>query len=327
MAASIDPLFSSGVHLAMTSGLSAAASIAASIRGDCSESHAAEWHTQRVGVSYIRFLVVVLSAYKQMRAQSKDILCNIGEDNFDNAISFLRPVIHGNADLGPRLSDVEVQNALSFCAGLFTPVNPGASRAPRRYLGGGDEDPVPAPQESRTKLTKQDDVMAVRSSVGWSSVKPDAVTRWLEKVGGIPRDVLSDPFPYCPLTTPATPDRPSLPPRGGGRALSNTIPLLQAPSQHKLRRNFTALMDLNSPHVPPIRIRNIVGRQPCLPKGGSKVETRDGMKCIFEGMNDRGIINPKPGGLHSLEEELLGAGYTMRLQRGRLGLEARDWLS
>jgi hypothetical protein len=39
----------------------------------------------------LRFLIVVLSAYKQMRAQSKDVLCDIGEDNFDKAFSFLRP--------------------------------------------------------------------------------------------------------------------------------------------------------------------------------------------------------------------------------------------
>src|ERR1700684_210767 len=105
MAAFIDPFFSSGIHLAMTGGLSAAASIAASIRGDCPESHAAEWHTQRIGISYtrcallccypfatvvtriatLRFLVVVLSAYKQIRAQSKDVLCDVGEDNFNKA--------------------------------------------------------------------------------------------------------------------------------------------------------------------------------------------------------------------------------------------------
>ncbi len=54
MVAFIDPFFSSGVHLALTSGLSAAASIAASIRGDCPESDAAEWHTQRVSISYTR---------------------------------------------------------------------------------------------------------------------------------------------------------------------------------------------------------------------------------------------------------------------------------
>jgi flavine halogenase len=54
VAAFIDPFFSSGVHLALTGGLSAAASIAASIRGDCPEPDAAEWHTQRVRTSFTR---------------------------------------------------------------------------------------------------------------------------------------------------------------------------------------------------------------------------------------------------------------------------------
>jgi hypothetical protein len=57
----IDPFFSSGVHLAMTGGLSAAASIAASIRGECPESEAAEWHSQRVGVSYTRYALAFSS--------------------------------------------------------------------------------------------------------------------------------------------------------------------------------------------------------------------------------------------------------------------------
>ena len=39
----IDPFFSSGVHLAVTGALSAGTTIAASIRGDCSETSAAQW--------------------------------------------------------------------------------------------------------------------------------------------------------------------------------------------------------------------------------------------------------------------------------------------
>ena len=39
----IDPFFSSGVHLAVTGALSAGTTIAASIRGDCSETAAAQW--------------------------------------------------------------------------------------------------------------------------------------------------------------------------------------------------------------------------------------------------------------------------------------------
>ena len=50
----IDPFFSSGVHLAMTGGMSAAATIAASIRGDCAEAVAALWHSKRVAISYTR---------------------------------------------------------------------------------------------------------------------------------------------------------------------------------------------------------------------------------------------------------------------------------
>ena len=109
----IDPFFSSGVHLAMTGALSAAASICASIRGDCKEREAARWHSSRIAVSYTRcvsfvqwftrlgvlkvygagwrFLVVVLSAYKQIRAQSVNVLSDVSEDNFDKAFAFLRP--------------------------------------------------------------------------------------------------------------------------------------------------------------------------------------------------------------------------------------------
>lgn len=48
--------------------------------------------------------MVVLSAYKQIRSQSDDILSDIDEDNYDRAFAFLRPgmgffVIAGDLDL------------------------------------------------------------------------------------------------------------------------------------------------------------------------------------------------------------------------------------
>ncbi|KDR75254.1 hypothetical protein GALMADRAFT_226924 [Galerina marginata CBS 339.88] len=131
----IDPFFSSGVHLAMTSALSAAATICASIRGDCSETVAAEWHTRRVSTSYTRFQVVVLSAYKQIRSQSDDILSDIDEDNYDRAFSFLRPVIQGASDMGARLSETELQKSLDFCVNLFNPTSP---EQHERLARGGD---------------------------------------------------------------------------------------------------------------------------------------------------------------------------------------------
>ena len=38
-----------------------------------------------------RFLVVVLSAYKQMRAQEQPVLSDFDEDNFDKAFEIIRP--------------------------------------------------------------------------------------------------------------------------------------------------------------------------------------------------------------------------------------------
>jgi hypothetical protein len=87
----VDPFFSSGVHLAMTSGLSAATTIAANIRGDVEEKDAAKWHTSKVREGYARFLLVVLSAYKQMMHQDEPVLSDLNEDNFDRAFSFFRP--------------------------------------------------------------------------------------------------------------------------------------------------------------------------------------------------------------------------------------------
>ncbi|KAF8895697.1 hypothetical protein CPB84DRAFT_1258377 [Gymnopilus junonius] len=120
----IDPFFSSGVHLAMTSALSAAATICASIRGHCPENIASQWHTRRISTSYTRFQVVVLSAYKQIRSQSDDILSDIDEDNYDRAFSFLRPLIQGASDMGARLSETELQKSLDFCVNLFNPTSP-----------------------------------------------------------------------------------------------------------------------------------------------------------------------------------------------------------
>ncbi|KAF7359992.1 hypothetical protein MVEN_00726300 [Mycena venus] len=87
----IDPLFSSGVHLAFTYALSGATTIAASIRGHCTEEEAIKFHNQKVGVSYTRFLIVVLGVYKQMHAQGSDVLSDIHEDNFDRAFESIRP--------------------------------------------------------------------------------------------------------------------------------------------------------------------------------------------------------------------------------------------
>ncbi|KAF8058203.1 putative halogenase [Lyophyllum atratum] len=120
----IDPFFSSGVHLALTGGLSAASTIAASIRGQCTEAEAAAFHNTKVGVSHTRFLVVVLGIYKQIRAQEEDVLSDVNEDNFDKAFHLLRPVIQGAADVDPKLTEQELEETLHFCKNILAPTSP-----------------------------------------------------------------------------------------------------------------------------------------------------------------------------------------------------------
>jgi flavin-dependent dehydrogenase len=86
----IDPFFSSGVHLAFANAVSAAATICAVLRGDCDRTTAAKWHSQRVADGYERFMLVVLSAYRQMRRQAEPVLSDIDEDNFDKAFASFR---------------------------------------------------------------------------------------------------------------------------------------------------------------------------------------------------------------------------------------------
>lgn len=55
-----------------------------------------------------------------MRSQTTDVLCDIGEDNFDKAFERIRPLIQGSSDFGPKLSETEVQHALDFCTDMFS---------------------------------------------------------------------------------------------------------------------------------------------------------------------------------------------------------------
>lgn len=87
----IDPFFSSGVHLALSSGLSAATTICAARRGECDEATAAKWHTDKVAEGYTRFLLVVLSALKQILSANEAVLSDFDEEGFDRAFAFFRP--------------------------------------------------------------------------------------------------------------------------------------------------------------------------------------------------------------------------------------------
>ncbi|KAJ5834675.1 FAD/NAD(P)-binding domain-containing protein [Penicillium robsamsonii] len=121
----IDPLFSSGVHLAMNSGLSAAITICASIRGDCSEETAVSWHSNKVAEGYTRFLLVVTSSLEQIYGREQNILNDIDEPGFDNAFDHFKPVIQGTVEVGGRLTKEEVARSVDFCTKVIAKVEEG----------------------------------------------------------------------------------------------------------------------------------------------------------------------------------------------------------
>lgn len=87
----IDPFFSSGVHLALSGGLSAATTISAVYRGDCDEETASSWHDKKTTESYTRFLLVVSSALKQIRSQDVPVIDDFNEQGFERAFDLFRP--------------------------------------------------------------------------------------------------------------------------------------------------------------------------------------------------------------------------------------------
>lgn len=115
----IDPYFSSGVHLALTGAMSAAATIRAVQRGECDEQTAMNWHSKKVAEGYTRFLLVVLSAMKQIRKSDAPVLSDWDEEGFDRAFAFFRPIIQGTADVGGKLTQDELNKTIDFCLNAF----------------------------------------------------------------------------------------------------------------------------------------------------------------------------------------------------------------
>ncbi|KAJ7149191.1 putative halogenase [Mycena crocata] len=160
----IDPFFSSGVHLAFGGGLSAASTIAASIRGQCSEEDAIRFHNEKTGTSYTRFLLVVLSAYRQITSQSVAVLSDIEEDNFDRAFDFIRPIIQGAADTDPEVTEAMLQSAMDFCECALGLTDPEMHQEVAKRVDPAlmeDDGPLLAPQEVKVIAGGDEEVEAV----------------------------------------------------------------------------------------------------------------------------------------------------------------------
>ncbi|RCI09822.1 hypothetical protein L249_4015 [Ophiocordyceps polyrhachis-furcata BCC 54312] len=129
----IDPFLSSGCHLAMTGGLSAAATIMASIKGDLDEEAAGAWHSKKQSESYFRMFLTVSAFMEQIWAQEKPVINDANEEGYERAIATLRPgtiinppvletnVMQGDVDVDDekRISRVDINKVYDFCARAF----------------------------------------------------------------------------------------------------------------------------------------------------------------------------------------------------------------
>jgi len=81
-------------------------------------------------------------------------------------------------------------------------------------------------------------------------------------------------------------------------------------------------MDVTAPLLPAKEVQNIARDPSFLPalENGSAEDAKTEVQRILERINARRLIHKGYSGLHSLEEESLGAGYRIRLECGRLGL-------
>ncbi|KAJ0423113.1 FAD/NAD(P)-binding domain-containing protein [Aspergillus carlsbadensis] len=171
----IDPFFSSGVHLAVTGALSAATTIAAAIRGDVDEATAAQWHSGKVRAGYARWLLVVLSVYKQMIHQDEAVLSDFHEDNFDRAFAFFRPVIQGEADSTGKITQVEFAKTIEFVMKAF---DPNIFREGVQAVPGQTEDEMNKAKMPAVELTAEDmaALRAIRMSHGQTTGSLEAFT-------------------------------------------------------------------------------------------------------------------------------------------------------
>ncbi|KAJ7713062.1 putative halogenase [Mycena metata] len=118
----IDPFFSSGVHLAYGGATSAATTIAASIRGHCTEEEAVKFHNASVRAAYSRFVVVVLMVYRQLHSQDLPILAEMEDKNFDVCLNdMLIPIILGGADTDHQMSQEAMTETLAYCERALGP--------------------------------------------------------------------------------------------------------------------------------------------------------------------------------------------------------------
>ncbi|MFQ5737925.1 MAG: NAD(P)/FAD-dependent oxidoreductase [Acidobacteriota bacterium] len=120
----IDPLFSSGVHMAFLGALSSAATICSVIRGESEEAVAEQFHERCVRQAYTRFVLMVAGFYRQVQNQKEVVLPGISKDEFQLAFDLIQPVVSGNIDFSREgLSEEVLAKTMRFTTDVMMEVH------------------------------------------------------------------------------------------------------------------------------------------------------------------------------------------------------------
>ncbi|MCA9689315.1 MAG: tryptophan 7-halogenase [Nannocystaceae bacterium] len=135
-AAFIDPLFSTGVHMAFLGALSAAATVAAELRGEVDPEVAARFHDRCVRKAYVRYAVIVAGMYKQIREQDATVLYGVDGADFRRAFDLVLPALTGSLDLGEQLPEEVYRRTVNFTIDMMNERAQLGSESPlaRRFL-------------------------------------------------------------------------------------------------------------------------------------------------------------------------------------------------
>lgn len=116
----IDPLFSTGVHMAFLGALSAAATICSEIRGELPAGALEAFHDRCLSQAYTRLIITVAGFYRQLRNQDEVVLPGVKSESFQRAFDLIQPVVSGNLDLNSAdVSPEAIRQAMRYTTDMM----------------------------------------------------------------------------------------------------------------------------------------------------------------------------------------------------------------
>lgn len=120
----VDPLFSSGVHMAFLGALSSAAAICSVTRGELDEDAVSRFHDRCLTQAYTRFMITVAGFYRQLRNQQELVLPGVTPEGFQLAFDLIQPLVSGNLDLdSERMSGDVIERTMKYTTDMMMEVH------------------------------------------------------------------------------------------------------------------------------------------------------------------------------------------------------------